>query len=400
VETHAQRQRTSGFGPDFAAALLRWYDENRRDLPWRAKPGEWADPYRVWLSEIMLQQTTVKAVIPYFEAFLAKWPALDALAAAPLVDVLAAWSGLGYYARARNLHACAQEAARLGGLPDSETELLKLPGIGPYTAAAIAAIAFDRHATAVDGNVERVVARIFAVEHPLPALKPEIKALARTLTPAARPGDFTQAMMDLGATICSPKSPSCLICPVRTLCRAHHLGLAASLPRRAVKADKPLRAGLAFVGVRGVGEAAAILLRRRPAGGLLGGMMEVPGSDWTRKPNGDDTAGRPEARPPFPADWRRVPGLVSHSFTHFHLDLTVYAARTETGGEPAAGSWIALDRLHAQAMPGVMQKAVAHGLTALGLDPPSGYAHKAPQSASSVATVERSARPSTRAGRK
>ncbi len=384
----------------FPAALLHWYDAHRRDLPWRAKPGLTADPYRVWLSEIMLQQTTVKAVIPYFRAFLDRWPTLDALARAPLDDVLAAWAGLGYYARARNLHACAKAVAALGGFPRTEAELRKLPGVGAYTAAAIAAIAYDEPATAVDGNVERVVARLFAVEEPLPRAKPKLKALAATLTPQSRPGDYTQAMMDLGATICSPKSPSCLICPVSRFCKAHALGVAALLPRKSVKAERPLRYGAAFVALRGEGGRTALLLRTRPDKGLLARMAEVPGTPWLDAADGpcDGFAA------PFPAEWRRVPGRVAHTFTHFHLELVVFAARTGADeGEGIEGArWVRLDDLPGEALPGVMRKVIAHGLEALGQAPmpPRQAGGTAASSASSVSTVERSARPSTRAGRK
>ena len=229
--------------------MLAWYDRHRRTLPWRAPAGERTDPYRVWLSEIMLQQTTVATVGDYFRRFVERWPTVEALAAAPLDDVLSAWAGLGYYARARNLHACAQAVAeRHGGrFPEDEAGLLALPGIGPYTAAAIRAIAFDQPASAVDGNVERVIARLFAIETPLPDAKPEIHARAAELVPQQRAGDYAQAMMDLGATVCTPRNPRCVICPLMDGCRARQLGIAEELPRRAPKADKPTRRGLAFV---------------------------------------------------------------------------------------------------------------------------------------------------------
>jgi A/G-specific adenine glycosylase len=262
-----------------AADLLAWYDKAARVLPWRSPPGARADPYHVWLSEVMLQQTTVKAVIPYYAKFLRRWPTVAALASADIDEVMAAWAGLGYYSRARNLHACARAvaAAHEGRFPRDEAALLALPGVGAYTAAAIAAIAFDVRATAVDGNIERVVARLFAVEEPLPASKPAIKALAARLTPAARTGDFTQAMMDLGATVCSPRAPSCLICPLRTHCLAHARGIARTLPVKAKKGEKPRRFGAVFIAVRRDG---AVLLRRRPPKGLLGGMLEVPSTAW------------------------------------------------------------------------------------------------------------------------
>ena len=241
---------------DFQHALLNWYDAARRDLPWRARPGEKADPYKVWLSEIMLQQTTVKAVIPYFETFMARWPTAEALAAASRDEVLAAWAGLGYYSRARNLYACAQAVAR-EGFPASEAALRALPGVGAYTAAAIAAIAFDEPAAVVDGNVERVIARLFAVEQPLPAAKPAIRKLAAALTPSERPGDYAQAMMDLGATVCTPRSPSCLVCPARAFCTAAARGEAERFPVKSRKAERPVRRGDAFVIVRTAGERSA-----------------------------------------------------------------------------------------------------------------------------------------------
>jgi A/G-specific adenine glycosylase len=234
---------------NFQRGLLNWYDGARRDLPWRARPDEKADPYKVWLSEIMLQQTTVKAVIPYFETFIARWPAAEALAAASRDEVLAAWAGLGYYSRARNLYACAQAVAG-EGFPTNEAGLRALPGVGAYTAAAIAAIAFDEPATVVDGNVERVIARLFAVEQPLPAAKPAIRKLAATLTPLGRPGDYAQAMMDLGAVVCTPRTPSCLVCPVRSFCSAAARGDAERFPVKSPKAERPVRRGNAFVIVR------------------------------------------------------------------------------------------------------------------------------------------------------
>ncbi|MBT3071872.1 A/G-specific adenine glycosylase [Rhodomicrobium sp. Az07] len=357
--------------PPFAAesfrhALLGWYDIARRDLPWRAKPGERADPYRVWLSEIMLQQTTVKAVVPYFEAFTRRWPTVDALAAATRDEVLAAWAGLGYYSRARNLHACAQVLAG-GGFPADEEGLRALPGVGAYTSAAIAAIAFDRPAAVVDGNVERVLARVFAVETPLPAAKPELRKLAAGLTPASRPGDYAQAMMDLGAGICSPRSPSCLVCPVRTFCAATATGEAERFPLRAAKAARPTRRGEAFVIVRG----GCILLRRRGDKGLLGGMMEVPTSEWVDAAQADASVSGVGA--PARVAWRKA-RIVQHTFTHFHLELRVFAADADADASAAAafsGEWAPLDKLAAFALPAIMKKAVASGLEALGLSPPS-----------------------------
>jgi len=343
----------------FAADLLAWYDRGARVLPWRSPPGAHADPYHVWLSEIMLQQTTVKAVIPYYDKFLRRWPSVTALAAADLDEVMAVWAGLGYYSRARNLHACAKAiaAAHGGQFPHSETSLRALPGIGAYTAAAIAAIAFGERATAVDGNVERVVARLFAVGEPLPAAKPKIKRLAARLTPLRRPGDFTQAMMDLGASICSPRSPSCLVCPVRAHCLGHARGVAAALPFKAKKGDKPQRFGAAFLAISSEG---AVLLRRRPPKGLLGGMLEVPSTAWGASMPPLEQA---HADAPLPGHWLPVCGFVRHSFTHFDLDLAVYRAgnlsRTE---RPAACAWYPREVLQDEAIPSVMRKVLKHGL--------------------------------------
>ena len=359
-EAAAEGGRFSGPAPEAVqAGLLAWYDRHRRRLPWRALPGETPDPYAVWLSEIMLQQTTVAAVKPYFEAFLARWPRVADLADAPLEEVLTAWAGLGYYARARNLHACAKAVTlRHGGrFPDSETELRDLPGIGPYTAAAIAAIAFDRPATPLDGNIERVTARLFAVTEPLPGVKPKLQSLAATLTPAARPGDFAQAKMDLGATVCLPRTPKCLLCPLEALCSARAAGLADQLPRKAPKAPKPTRRGVAFWLTRPDG---AVLLRRRPPKGLLGGMTELPSSDWT-------TEGPKEAAAAAPAlvPWRALPGLVRHTFTHFHLELTVWVGRVQDW-QDIDGFWVPLDGLGAAGLPSVMQKIAKHAIKAGG----------------------------------
>ena len=342
-----------------ARKLLAWYDLHRRDLPWRAPPGTSPDPYRVWISEIMLQQTTVAAVDGYFRRFVARWPTLPSLAEAELDDVLHEWQGLGYYARARNLHKCARVlvAEHGGRFPESEKGLCGLPGIGVYTAAAIAAIAFDRPATAMDGNVERVMARLFAVEEPLPGAKPVLYGLARELTPDRRPGDYAQAMMDLGATVCTPRSPDCGCCPMAGDCAAFRAGTAERLPRRAAKTARPRRYGTAFWTVRPDG---AVLLRRRAESGLLGGMMEIPSTDWTdAPPQGDEAL----AQAPLRAGWEPLPGQVRHTFTHFHLELTVMAGRAGEAWRGASGVWVPIERLGEHALPSVMKKVVRHALS-------------------------------------
>jgi A/G-specific adenine glycosylase len=346
-------------------ALLAWYDRHRRVLPWRALPGEHADPYRVWLSEIMLQQTTVKAVAPYYQRFLARWPAVRMLAATPLDEVLKAWSGLGYYGRARNLHACARAVVeRHGGrLPANEAALAALPGIGPYTAAAIAAIAFDLPASPVDGNVERVVARLFAVAEPLPAAKPELHRRARELCPQRRAGDFAQAMMDLGATICTPAKPACVLCPWSNDCAAHRRGDAQTFPRRAPKRKGVLRRGAAFVARRADG---FVLVRTRPPKGLLGGMSEVPTTAWLPEFDAGtalDGAPRFHSAKGERIAWRRRAGVVRHAFTHFPLELAVYIA--EINGmvrAPAGTRWVELAELGDEALPSLMRKVLAHAL--------------------------------------
>ena len=339
---------------DQAARLLAWYDAHGRTLPWRMKghhSGERQDPYFVWLSEIMLQQTTVAAVREYFLKFIATWPTVETLAAAKLDDVLRGWAGLGYYARARNLHACAKVVVeRHGGrFPSDHAALLALPGVGPYTASAIAAIAFDGRHAAVDGNVERVVSRYYAIETPLPESKPLIRQKAEALVPERRAGDFAQAIMDLGATICTPKSPNCLMCPWTEDCAGRISGLAAELPRKAAKRAIPTRRGHAFWIERGDG---AVLLRRRPEKGLLGGMMEVPSSAWLAKlPDRESSA-------PLVANWKKRPGTVTQTFTHFHLELTVWCAVVEDAAM-AESRWVARNALHGEALPTVMRKVVA-----------------------------------------
>jgi A/G-specific adenine glycosylase len=346
-------------------ALLAWYDRHRRVLPWRALPGEHADPYRVWLSEIMLQQTTVKAVAPYYQRFLARWPDVRMLAATPLDEVLKAWSGLGYYGRARNLHACARAVVeRHGGrLPANEAALAALPGIGPYTAAAIAAIAFDLPASPVDGNVERVVARLFAVAEPLPAAKPELHRRARELCPQRRAGDFAQAMMDLGATICTPAKPACVLCPWSNDCAAHRGGDAQTFPRRAPKRKGALRRGAAFVARRADG---FVLVRTRPPKGLLGGMTEVPTTAWLPEFDAGtalDGAPRFHSAKGERIAWRRRAGVVRHAFTHFPLELVVYIAEINgTVRAPAGTRWVELAELGDEALPSLMRKVLAHAL--------------------------------------
>jgi A/G-specific adenine glycosylase len=339
---------------------MAWYDRHARVLPWRARPGQQADPYRVWLSEIMLQQTTVKAVAPYYARFLSQWPTVGALAEADLEDVLRAWAGLGYYARARNLHACAKAVVERHNaeFPSDGDALRALPGIGDYTAAAIAAIAFDRPAVPVDGNVERVVARLFAVENELPAVKPEIKRLAASMLPPERAGDFAQALMDLGATTCSPKRPACALCPWNRACCAYARGDQESFPRKAPKREGKLRRGAAFVALRGD---AKVLLRRRPQKGLLGGMSEVPGSEWTCD---FDVGLATQSAPPLArAKWRRVPGVVRHLFTHFPLELAVFVAQfPRTTKAPKGGRWVKLSDASGEALPNVMRKVLAHAI--------------------------------------
>ena len=347
------------------ADLLAWYDRHRRHLPWRAPPGGTADPYRVWLSEIMLQQTTVVAVAPYYERFLARFPDVAALAAAPEEAVMQAWAGLGYYARARNLHACARAVAAQGGFPRDIEGLRALPGIGPYTAAAVAAIAFGVPVVPVDGNVERVAARLFAIEAPLPGSKPAITAAAAHLgedtAARARPSDFAQALFDLGATVCTPAAPACAVCPFLPGCAARRRGIAAELPRKAPKAARPLRHGAHFW----LTDGRHVLLRRRPPRGLLGGMTELPGTPWRAESWSPADA---LAHAPMPATWRPA-GEVRHGFTHFELHLALFAARVERiAGD---GFLHPLDALEMAALPSLMRKCVA-AVTAVRAEPGRG----------------------------
>jgi A/G-specific adenine glycosylase len=337
-----------------AAALLAWYDAHRRDLPWRARPGERPDPYAVWLSEIMLQQTTVATVKAYFERFLARWPTVEALAAAPLDDILAAWAGLGYYARARNLHACAIRVAAEhdGRFPAGEEALRALPGLGPYTAAAVAAIAFDAPCAAVDGNVERVMTRLHAIATPLRAAKSLIRARTEEMLPASRAGDFAQALMDLGATICTPRAPACGACPLAPDCAAFAAGAVEAYPVREKKAVKPKRRGAIFILRRG----AAAMVTRRPPKGLFGGMTAFPATPLTRDVGPEswlDFA-------PCAAEWRAQPEPVIHVFTHFQLEATVLVAQTRKVAPPDADCrWAAAGNLDKEGLPTLMRKAAA-----------------------------------------
>jgi A/G-specific adenine glycosylase len=368
----ARRKKTPSPDHEEAAAarpalLLDWYDRHRRVLPWRPPAGQRPDPYAVWLSEVMLQQTGVKTVGPYFEKFLARWPDVAALGRASLDDVLRMWAGLGYYSRARNLHACAVAVLRDhdGVFPDTEEGLQALPGIGPYTAAAIAAIAFDRRTMPVDGNIERVVSRLFAVEQALPQAKPVIQELATTLLGASRAGDeksragdSAQALMDLGASICTPKRPACSLCPLSDACAARRRGDQESFPRKAPKKSGELRRGAAFVVTRGD----ELLVRSRPEKGLLGGMTEVPGSDW--RASQDDEAALAQA-PGLGGvtRWHRKLGVVTHVFTHFPLELVVYTAQVPARTRaPADMRWVPIATLSGEALPNVMRKVIAHGL--------------------------------------
>jgi A/G-specific adenine glycosylase len=335
---------------------LGWWMSHRRALAWRAPPGEKPDPYKVWLSEILLQQTTALAATPYYQAFIAKWPRVEDLAAAPTETVIGAFAGLGYYSRVRNLHACAKEISRRGGqFPSEEAELRELPGVGVYTAAAIAAIAFGRPAAPVDGNIARVIARLLALEPPIPEIRSQIALAARLLAPSTRAGDFAQALMDIGATICRPRNPDCGACPLAQDCAARRTGAPEAYPRRAAAKIKPHREGAVFFARRSDN---SFLARRRPPRGLLASTVELPGTPWTvdRPDYGVTTAA------PVVASWRRLPGKVKQAFTHFALELTVYAAEFD-GGAPDRHFWVKREAVRETGFSNVMRKAVEHALS-------------------------------------
>jgi A/G-specific adenine glycosylase len=336
------------------ARTLGWWDRHRRALAWRTGPGEAPDPYRVWLSEVLLQQTTAHAATPYYQTFIAKWPRVEDLAAAPVEAVVSAFAGLGYYSRAQNLHACAREITRRGGrFPSEEADLRALPGIGAYTAAAIAAIAFGRQTAPVDGNIARVLARLLALDDPIARARGEINEAAGMLAPSHRAGDFAQALMDIGATICRPRNPDCPSCPLARDCAAFRTGNPEAYPRRAAAKAKPRREGAVFFARRADG---AFLARRRPAHGLLASTVELPGTPWTAEGPGDGVAGAA----PAAASWRRLPGTVEQGFTHFTLRLTVYVAAFE-GAAPDRHFWVAREALREAGFSNVMRKAVEHG---------------------------------------
>lgn len=330
-----------------AVELLAWYDTHARTLPWRLLPGHGTpDPWAVLLSEVMLQQTTVATVAPRFAAFRSRWPSAEALAATPLADLLEAWAGLGYYARARNLHAAARAIAASGQFPRTQAGLAALPGLGPYTAAAVAAIAFGEPVAVVDGNVERVMARLLGLEALPPRLRDDVASRLAPLVPVGRPGDFAQAMMDLGATVCTPRTPDCGCCPLHATCVANATGCQALLPRRRLRAARPLRHGTAWW----IEADGAVALVRRPPTGLLGGMLALPGSDWSD---------RPAPVPlPFPAPWRRAHTPVRHVFTHFELRLDLAAVRLAARPLlPFAADWTPLACL--AGLPSLYRKAAA-----------------------------------------
>ncbi len=334
---------------DLTSELLLWYDRHARSLPWRVAPGSGAqpDPYRVWLSEVMLQQTTVAAVKGYFDRFTARWPTVEALAASPDAEVMAEWAGLGYYARARNLLACARAVAEKGGFPQTQAELRALPGLGPYTAAAVAAIAFGERAAVVDGNVERVMSRVFDIVTPLPAARAEIRARSDSLTPADRPGDYAQAVMDLGATICTPRKPACVLCPWRDACLARIRGVQEARPVKPPKKAIPQRRGVAYVGRR---EDGAWLLETRDADRMLGGMLGWPGSAWDR--------GEEEAPPPAAGRWTLLNEPARHSFTHFGLSLRVGVARLAMSTKPLKGAFVAAGDFSPESLPTAMRRVL------------------------------------------
>ncbi|MBV8474311.1 MAG: A/G-specific adenine glycosylase [Hyphomicrobiales bacterium] len=342
-----------------ARRVLAWWDVHRRELPWRARSGETPDPYRVWLSEVLLQQTTAAAAAPYFMRFVGEWPRVEALAAAPLEDIMRAFAGLGYYSRARNLHACAQEVARRSGrFPATEQELRALPGVGAYTAAAVAAIAFNAKAAPVDGNIARIVTRLHAIEKPVASARRQIAEAAAALTPADRPGDFAQALMDIGATICRPRNPDCPACPLSEACAALAMGEPAAFPRKNAVKARPIRFGAAFLAMRTDG---AILARRRPPKGLLGATLELPGGAWRV---GEPAGGVEDA--PFPAEWRAVPGLVEQVFTHFTLRLTLYVTDAAAPSQFEGAVWVEPADAATAGFSSVMLKAAAHALRFLG----------------------------------
>jgi len=350
------RTARDGKSRRIARRLLSWWDIHRRALPWRAAPNQRPDPYVVWLSEILLQQTTVAAATPYFHRFLARWPAVEDLAAAPEEEVMQAFAGLGYYSRARNLMSCAREIARRGAFPSEETELRKLPGVGPYTSAAIAAIAFDQPASPIDGNIARIVARLCALPDPIDRSRTTIARETGALTPDKRAGDFAQAMMDLGAMVCRPRQPNCRSCPLRSDCAAFASGEPEAFPKRTANPRRPLRKGVAFFTRAQDGR---ILMRTRPASGLLAGTVELPGGQWSV--NFDMAEARRHA--PLEAAWRRIPGFVEQSFTHFDLRLALYAARTHAGQPAPCGCyWVEESRIPALALSSLMTKAVRHAM--------------------------------------
>ena len=375
-------------GQTIAETLLAWYDGHARALPWRAPPGtdpatlgpDW--PYRVWLSEVMLQQTTVAAVAPYFARFTQRWPSVVALAAADETEVMSAWAGLGYYSRARNLIACARAVAVRGGFPDSEAGLRELPGVGAYTAAAVAAIGFGRAAVPVDANIERVVARLFAIREPLPGAKPAIRTAAEAITPAVRAGDFAQAMMDLGATICTTRSARCLLCPLRESCAGYAAGTPEAYPLKVAKKAKPQRRGRAFWIVQGD----SVWLVRRPPKGMLGGMRALPGDGWSARGDGSgEGPGEPL-------------GMVRHGFTHFDLELEVMAGKSATG----EGEWWPLAELDSAGLPTLFAKAVRLALAPILLKDPAAqaqpdYRDQQHNQAEIAPPVLRRQRPQTRA---